>query len=135
MSNKRGTYKSTDLEKKDQDTKKKTGGAPKIDAVKPDETTSTGKALGQESNASELPADYSDVSIVYMRPANLIVGDTPSGESYTFFKGEAKAIGNQPGDVKPEDVDYLLSKNRSKGDPCCGATGETVYFMLQPMEV
>ena len=60
-------------------------------------------------------------------PARLIIGGTPSGKGYTFERAGV-ILG-----IDPQDVDFILSRNRkieTHGRGCCGGEGERIYVQL-----
>lgn len=60
-------------------------------------------------------------------PGRLIIDRTPSGKEYVFERAGV-ILG-----IDPQDVDYVLSKNRtieSHGVGCCGGGKERIYTHL-----
>jgi len=60
-------------------------------------------------------------------PGRLIIDRTPSGKEYVFERAGV-TLG-----IDPQDVDYVLSKNRtieSHGAGCCGGGKERIYTRL-----
>jgi len=74
----------------------------------------------------QIPAQFAivETAIKSQWPGRLVVSNNPSGKEYIWEK---------PGDtimVANEDVNHVMSRNRSEARGCCGSTGGHIYFVL-----
>ena len=111
---------------------KKSGVSKKRSEVKPDRKEVAKPTVEAPTIDAAKSGDL--INVISLWPARLIVrGEgTPSGTTYTFDRAGA-VVG-----VHPADVDFLMSKNRTKGKSgaksdasgCCGGSGARTYFDL-----
>jgi len=107
-----------------------------VPEVKPEESSrvkdkpepkSTRKRAAKRKEKATAPKAPVVVQMQSQWPGRLIIDRTPSGKEYIFERAGA-ILG-----IDPQDVDYVLSKNRtieSHGVGCCGGGKERIYTRL-----
>ena len=99
--------------------------------VKPvsDVAATAGGAFADALSAVAAPASTAlpeavEKVVTSLWPSDLVLV-CPSGRRYRWPKAGARQ------NVAADDVEFLMSKNRSKGRACCGGSGTRTLFTLE----
>ena len=114
-------YESTDMDPvaKDYDLEKEEITEPRVS--EPEPATVENEEVKRDTTIQFIPTH---IAIKSQWPARITIRNSPSGRIYVWPKAGATVS------VAGEDVDHIMSMNRSGTHGCCGSRGGRIYFVL-----